>query len=40
LSRLLDNPAIRVGDWNEPIARGWLETRLQNLGEIRYGMCK
>jgi len=35
LSRLLDNPAIRVRDLDEPIARGWLETQLQNLGEIR-----
>jgi len=35
LSRLLDNPAIRVRDWDEPIARGWLETQLQNLGAIR-----
>jgi hypothetical protein len=35
LSRLLDNPAIRVREWYEPIARGWLETQLRNLGEIR-----
>jgi len=35
LSRLLDNPAIRVREWYEPIARMWLETQFQNLGEIR-----
>jgi len=35
LSRLLDNPAIRVREWYEPIARNWLETQLRNLGEIR-----
>jgi hypothetical protein len=35
LSRLLDNPAIRVREWYEPIARDWLGTQLRNLGEIR-----
>jgi hypothetical protein len=35
LSRLLENPAIRVREWYEPVARNWLETRLRNLGEIR-----
>ena len=35
LSRLLDNPAIRVREWYKPIARNWLETQLRNLGEIR-----
>ena len=35
LSRLLDNPAIRVREWYEPIARDWLETQWRNLGEIR-----
>src|SRR5512139_3248239 len=35
MSRLLDNPAIRVREWYEPIARNWLETQLRNLGEIR-----
>jgi hypothetical protein len=35
LSRLLDNPAIRVREWYEPIAREWLETQFQHLGEIR-----
>jgi hypothetical protein len=35
LSRLLDNPAIRVREWFEPIARQWLEAQLRNLGEVR-----
>ena len=35
LSRLLDNPAIRVREWYEPIARMWLEAQFRNLGEIR-----
>jgi len=35
LSRLLENPAIRVREWYEPVARKWLETQLRNLGEIR-----
>jgi hypothetical protein len=35
LSRLLDNSAIRVREWFEPIARGWLETQFRHLGEIR-----
>ncbi len=35
LSRLLDNPAIRVRDWYEPIAREWLEIQFRYLGEIR-----
>jgi hypothetical protein len=34
LSRLLDNPAIRVREWYEPIARQWLETQFRHLGEI------
>jgi hypothetical protein len=34
LSRLLDNPAIRVRDWYEPIARQWLEAQLFRIGEI------
>jgi len=34
LSRLLDNPAIRVRDWYEPIARQWLEAQFRNKGEI------
>ncbi len=35
LSRLLDNPAIRVREWYEPIARQWLEAQFRYLGEIR-----
>lgn len=35
LSRWLDNPAVRVRDWYEPIARDWLESATQTLGEIR-----
>jgi len=35
LSRLLDNPAIRVREWYEPVAREWLETQFRHLGEIR-----
>jgi hypothetical protein len=35
MSRLLANPAIRVRDWFEPIARQWLEAQFQNIGEIR-----
>jgi Transposase DDE domain len=35
LSRLLDNPAIRVREWYAPIAREWLETQFRHLGEIR-----
>jgi hypothetical protein len=35
LSRLLDNRAIRVREWYEPIAQGWLEAQFRNSGEIR-----
>jgi hypothetical protein len=35
LSRLLDNPAIRVRRWYEPIACQWLEAQFQHIGEIR-----
>jgi hypothetical protein len=35
LSRLLDNAAIRVRDWYEPIARSLLERAAQGGGEIR-----
>jgi hypothetical protein len=35
LSRLLDNPAIRVREWYEPIARSWLEAQQRCMGEIR-----
>jgi hypothetical protein len=31
----LANPAIRVREWYEPIARQWLEAQFQHLGEIR-----
>lgn len=34
-SRLLDNPAIRVRAFYEPIACQWLETQLRWIGEIR-----
>src|SRR5215210_698043 len=36
LSRLLDNAAIRVRDWYEPIARSLLERAAQGGGEIRF----
>jgi hypothetical protein len=35
LSRLLDNPAIRVREWYAPIAREWLKNQFRFLGEIR-----
>lgn len=35
LSRFLDNPAVHVRDWYEPIARGLLESAAQTVGEIR-----
>ena len=35
LSRFLDNSAIRVREWYEPVAREWLETQFQHMGEIR-----
>ena len=31
LSRFLDNPAIRVREWYEPIAREWLEPSISIL---------
>jgi hypothetical protein len=34
LSRLLNNPAVRVREWYEPVARMWLEAQFRNLGEI------
>ena len=34
LSRMLDNPAIRLRDWYAPIARQWLEAQVKHLGEI------
>lgn len=33
--RFLDNQAIKVFDWYEPIAKQWIETQWQHLGEIR-----
>ena len=36
LSRLLNNPAIRVREWYESIARMWLEAQFRNLGEIHW----
>ena len=35
LGRFLSNPAIRVRDWYEPIARSWLAAQFRYLGEIR-----
>lgn len=35
LSRFLDNPAIRVREWYEPVAQEWLETQFRHIGEIR-----
>lgn len=35
LSRFLDNPAIQVREWYEPIARQWLNAQSHWLAEIR-----
>jgi hypothetical protein len=35
LSRFLDNPAIRVREWYEPIARSMLQAIADTVGEIR-----
>ncbi len=35
LSRFLDNPAIRVREWYEPIARDWLVYMAETVGEVR-----
>jgi len=35
LSRFLDNPAIRVREWYEPVARNWLMAAAGSVGEIR-----
>jgi hypothetical protein len=35
LRRLLDNPAIRVREWYEPVARQWLRAQYHALREIR-----
>jgi hypothetical protein len=32
---LLDNPAIRVREWYQPVACEWLERQCRHLGEIR-----
>lgn len=34
LARLLDNPAVQVREWYEPIARQWLATQFRAIGEI------
>jgi hypothetical protein len=34
LSRLLENPAIEVVSWYEPIARGWLERQARHLQQV------
>jgi hypothetical protein len=35
LSRFLQNPAIRVREWYEPIARELMQAMVQNVGEVR-----
>jgi hypothetical protein len=35
LSRLLENPAIEVRTWYEPIARNWLERQTAHLQQVR-----
>lgn len=35
LSRFLDNPAIQVREWYEPIASQWLNAQSRGIGEIR-----
>ncbi len=35
LSRFLENPAIRVREWYQPIAQQWLDAQAECLGEIR-----
>jgi hypothetical protein len=35
LSRFLDNPAVNVREWYEPIAHQWLQAQWNCLGEIR-----
>ena len=35
LSRFLDNPAIRVREWYEPVARNVLQAMADSVGEIR-----
>jgi hypothetical protein len=35
MSRLLNNPAIDVRQWYEPVARSWLEKQAINLHQIQ-----
>lgn len=35
LERLLANPAVRVREWYEPVARQWLEAQARNIQQIR-----
>jgi hypothetical protein len=35
LARFLDNPAVRVRRWYEPLARNWLQAQYANLKEVR-----
>lgn len=35
LSRFLDNPAIRVRDWYEPIAHQWIQSQAASLQQVR-----
>jgi hypothetical protein len=35
LSRFLDNSAINVREWYEPIARQWLKAQIDWIGEVR-----
>lgn len=35
LSRFLDNPAVRVREWYEPIARQWIQAQWHCLKELR-----
>jgi hypothetical protein len=35
MSRLLDNPAIEVREWYEPIARQWIESQAKQGQQIR-----
>ena len=35
LERFVDNKAIKVREWYEPIAKRWIEAQWQHLGEIR-----
>lgn len=35
LSRFLDNPAIQVRDWYDPIARAWLAAQAGSLQQVR-----